>query len=81
MGPRKPQAKIEWPAGELLPRVGFIVTDRTDPARGVIRFCDGRRMWEQWIKEGKYALEWLRLSCHEFKDNTVRPALPREMAR
>ena len=30
---------------------------------------------EQWIKEGKYALEWMRLSCHEFKNNSVRLAL------
>jgi hypothetical protein len=27
---------------------------------------------EQWIKEGKYALNWTRLSCHDFLDNQVR---------
>ena len=27
---------------------------------------------EQWIKEGKYALKWTRLSCHDFVDNQVR---------
>ena len=27
---------------------------------------------EQWIKEGKYALNWTRLSCHDFADNQVR---------
>jgi hypothetical protein len=27
---------------------------------------------EQWIKEGKYALKWTWLSCHEFVDNQVR---------
>ena len=27
---------------------------------------------EQWIKEGKYALKWTRLSCHDFDDNQVR---------
>ena len=27
---------------------------------------------EQWIKEGKYALNWTRLSCHDFVDNQVR---------
>ena len=26
---------------------------------------------EQWIKEGKYALKWTRLSCHDFDDNQV----------
>ncbi len=29
-------------------------------------------MAEQWIKEGKYALNWTRLSCHDFVDNQVR---------
>ncbi len=27
---------------------------------------------EQGIKEGKYALNWTRLSCHDFVDNQVR---------
>ena len=27
---------------------------------------------EQWIREGKYAVKWTRLSCHDFKDNQVR---------
>jgi len=27
---------------------------------------------EQWIKEGKIALTWTRLSCHAFRDNEVR---------
>ena len=27
---------------------------------------------EQWIKEGKYAVKWPRLSCHDFRDNEVR---------
>lgn len=27
---------------------------------------------EQWIKEGKNALKWTRLSCHDFDDNHVR---------
>ena len=26
----------------------------------------------RWIKEGKYALNWTRLSCHDFDDNQVR---------
>ena len=29
-------------------------------------------MAEQWIKEGKHALHWTRLSCHDFADNQVR---------
>ena len=27
---------------------------------------------EQWIREGKYAVKWTRLSCRNFKDNQVR---------
>jgi hypothetical protein len=27
---------------------------------------------EQWIKEGKHAIWWTRLSCHKFRDNAVR---------
>ena len=74
-------AKIEWHAGELFPRVGFLVTNRSDPPQGVVRFYNGRGTCEQWIKggsrlpQGKYALEWMRLSCHEFNNNVVRLAL------
>jgi hypothetical protein len=30
---------------------------------------------EQWIKEGKQAAHWTRLSCHRFRANEVRPQL------
>ena len=33
------------------------------------------RIAEQWIKEGKYALNWTRLSCHRFVANRVRLSL------
>ncbi len=32
----------------------------------------GRGTAEQWIKEGKYALNWTRLSCQQFVANQVR---------
>jgi hypothetical protein len=73
--PRRVVSKLEWHAGELFPRVGFIVTNRTDPAKGIVRFYNGRGTCEQWIKEGKHVLEWMRLSCHEFNNNVVRLAL------
>jgi hypothetical protein len=38
----------------------------------VVRFYNKRGTAEQWIKEGKYALNWTRLSCHDFVDNQVR---------
>ena len=42
---------------------------------GVLHFYNGRGTAEQWIKEGKYALNWTRLSCHKFVANQVRLAL------
>lgn len=70
--PRRVVAKVEWHQGELFPRVGFIVTDLHYPPKGIVRFYNGRGIAEQWIKEGKYALNWTRLSCHRFVANQVR---------
>jgi hypothetical protein len=70
--PRRVVAKIEWHQGELFPRVGFIVTNLSYPPKGIVRFYNGRGTTEQWIKEGKYALNWTRLSCHKFLANQVR---------
>ncbi len=39
---------------------------------GVVHFYNRRRTAEQWIKEGKYALNWTRLSCYRFVTNQVR---------
>jgi hypothetical protein len=44
---------------------------RRSPKR-VIKFYNGRGTAEQWIKEGKQALNWTRLSCRRFRDNQVR---------
>jgi hypothetical protein len=70
--PRRVVAKVEWRRGELFPRVGFIVTSMSARSEGVVRFYNGRGLAEQWIKEGKYALNWTRLSCHRFVANQVR---------
>ena len=69
---RRVVAKVEWHRGELFPRVGFIVTNMMAGPEGVVRFYNGRGTAEQWIKEGKYALNWTRLSCHRFVANRVR---------
>ena len=69
---RRVVAKVEWHAGELFPRVGFIVTNLTWRMDRVVRFYNKRGTAEQWIKEGKYAVKWTRLSCHGFRDNAVR---------
>ena len=68
-------AKVEWHGGELFPRVGFILTNRSARAQGVVHFYNGRGRAEQWIKEGKYALNWTRLSCQRFIPNQVRLGL------
>jgi len=68
-------AKVEWHQGELFPRVGFVVTNMRAKPQRVVRFYNGRGTAEGWIKEGKYALHWTRLSCHRFRANQVRLAL------
>ena len=70
--PRRVVAKVEWHQGELFPRVGFIVTNLSYPTKGIVSFYNGRGTAEQWIKEGKYAINWTRLSCHKFVANQVR---------
>ena len=70
--PRRVVAKVEWHQGELYPRVGFIVTSLSRPAERVVKFYHGRGTAEQWIKEGKAALRWTRLSCRAFRANAVR---------
>ena len=64
--PRRVVSKIEWHPGELYPRVGFIVTNLSRPAERVIAFYNQRGTAEQWIKEGKNAIRWTRLSCRRF---------------
>ena len=41
----------------------------------MVRFYNKRGTAEQWIKEGKYALNWTRLSCKQFDSNRVRLGL------
>src|SRR5512135_3763734 len=69
---RRVVAKVEWHAGELFPRVGFVVTNLRRSPKRVIKFYNGPGTAEQGIKEGKTALNWTRLSCHRFRDNQVR---------
>ena len=67
--------QTEFHAGELFPRVGFIVTNLETPSRAVVRFYNKRGRAEQWIKEGKQAVKMTRLSCRRFRSNQVRLAL------
>ncbi len=69
---RRVVAKIEWHPGQLLPTVGFIVTNLNRPAERVVAFYNQRGKAEQYIKEGKIAINWTRLSCQKFRNNEVR---------
>ena len=59
--------------GRAVP-AGRLHRHQPDPAgrSGSVKFYNGRGTAEQWIKEGKKALRWTRLSCRAFRDNAVR---------
>ena len=50
---RRVVAKVEFHAGELFPRVGFIVTNLETDSRVVVRFYNKRKTAEQWIKASR----------------------------
>ena len=74
--PRRVVAKVEFRAGELFPRVGFIVTNLETDSRAVVRFYNKRGTAEQWIMQGKQAVKMTRLSWgapwSRFRANQVR---------
>ena len=64
--------------GNCNPRVGLdrfhrsSVTNLSRPAERVVAFYNQRGTAEQWIKEGKNAIKWTRLSCRSLRNNAVR---------
>jgi hypothetical protein len=70
--PRRVVCKIEWHAGELFPRVGFIVTNSKLSPEKVVRVYNGRGDVENRIKEGKLTLRWDKTSCRRFQANEAR---------
>ncbi len=70
--PRRVVSRVEWPTDELYPIVRFIVTNLRRLPEKVVHFYNQRGTAEQWIKEGKHAIRWTRLSCQRFRDNAVR---------
>jgi hypothetical protein len=70
--PRHVVGKVEWHPGELYPHVGFLVTNLSRSSERVVVFYNGRGTVERWIKEGKNAVKWTRLSCQSMKANAVR---------
>src|SRR5712692_6998360 len=69
---RRVMANVEFQFGALFPRVGFSVTNLSLSIRAIVRFYNKRGTAEQWIKEGKQATHWTRLSCHRFRANEAR---------
>src|SRR3954467_5361264 len=69
---RRVVAKVEWHPGELYPRIGFLVTNLCRPPERVVAFYNQRGTAEQWIREGKNAVRWTRLSCRSMRANAVR---------
>ena len=54
---RRVVVRVAWHAGELFPRVGFLVTNLKWHSKKVVRFYNARGTAEQWIKEGKNAVK------------------------
>src|SRR5262249_60269084 len=50
---RRVVGRVAWHAGELFPRVGFIVTNLKWRSKTVVRFYNRRGTAEQWNKEAK----------------------------
>ncbi len=63
--PRRIVANVEHHQGGVVPagRVHCHEHELAEPIGGTA---------EQWIKEGKQATHWTRLSCHRFRANEVR---------
>jgi Transposase DDE domain group 1/Dienelactone hydrolase family len=70
--PALAKAGVEWHPSELCPRIGFIVTNLARLAERVVAFYNHRGTCEQYIKEGKGAIKWTRLSRRSFAANAVR---------
>jgi Transposase DDE domain group 1 len=58
--------------GRTVPARRFIVTNLARPAERIVGFYNHRGTCEQYIKEGKGAIKWTRLSCRSFAANAVR---------
>ena len=48
--PRQVDAKVEFDAGELFRRVGFIMTNMQADSRAVVRVYNKQAVAEQWTK-------------------------------
>jgi hypothetical protein len=55
--------------------MGSKAIEKTPHHRIILDMDNGCGIAEQWIKEGKHALNWTRLSCKHFLSNQVRLGL------
>ncbi|MFC1491870.1 IS1380 family transposase, partial [Nitrospinota bacterium] len=62
--PRRVVCKLEWPQGEMFPKINFIVTNSRLNRTKVVKVYNGRGDVENRIKEGKNTLRWDKTSCH-----------------
>ena len=67
--PRRVVCKLEWPQGEMFPKISFIVTNSRLHRTNVVKVYNGRGDVENRIKEGKNTLRWDKTSCHRFGAN------------
>ena len=57
----------------FIPGSGFSSpTNLSRPPERIVSFYNHRGTAEQWIKEGKNAVKWTRLSCRSMMANAVR---------
>jgi hypothetical protein len=61
---------MDWQADASC--VGFIVTNLSRLTERVVAFYNHRGTAERYIKEGKHAIKWTRLSCGKFRNNKAR---------
>jgi hypothetical protein len=75
--PEAGQSHVGWSQRSNGIRTNFIRASASSsltwrPAENVVAFYNKRGTCEQWIKEGKGAIKWTRLSCRAFAANAVR---------
>lgn len=58
--------------GNLLPRVGFIVTNLAIEPNWIVQFYNQRGITRPHIQEGNYAFPWARLECRRLHNNEFR---------
>ena len=59
-------------SGRALPARRLHCHQPVAPVERIVAFYNQRGTCEQWIKEGKGAIKWTRLSCRTFAANAVR---------